>query len=43
MKWLKEKSTEFYKLSFEGGKLLLREMVTMLTSRGVIHRISGSF
>ena len=32
-----------YMLSFEGGTLLLREMMTMLRSKDVIHRGSASF
>ena len=47
MKWFKEQSTEFYKvgymLSFEDGKLLLWETLTMLRSRDVIHRGQASF
>ena len=34
---------QWYMLSFEGGTLLLREMVTMLKSRDVIHRGPTSF
>ena len=32
-----------YMLSFEGGTLLLREILTMLRSRDVIYRRSASF
>ena len=48
MKWFKEQSIEFYEarrfmLSFENETLLLRETVTMLRSRDVIHWGPASF
>ena len=39
MKWIKEHSTEFY----EGGALLLRETMTMLSRKDGIHRRPASF
>ena len=47
VEWLKEKCQNFkkkgYMFSFEGGTLLLKDMVTMLRSRDVIHQGQVSF